>query len=121
MWGIVVKRISITNLLWIKKRWGKGYAKALRNHAWMKVLIPRDTLHKEIHHQIRTIPLPTEEDTKRVFDLLVSLEASGKLDMDANIEERLNFLIEHLTTQETLDALRKEREIVRQFYSRESS
>lgn len=87
----------------------------------MKVLIPRDTLHKEIHHQIRTVPIPTKEDTKQVFDLLVKLEASGELDMDAGIEERLDFLIEHLTTQETLDVLRKEREIVRQFYSRESS
>lgn len=122
MWGILVaKRISIIHLLWIKKRWSKGYAKALRNHAWMKVLIPRDTLHKEIHHQIRTVPLPTKEDTKQMFDLLVRLEASGELDMNAGILERLDFLIEHLTTPETVAVLCKERGIVRQFYERESS
>lgn len=87
----------------------------------MKVLIPRDTLHKEIHHQIRTVPLPCKEDTKHMFDLLVKMEAAGELDPNAGILERLDFLITHMATPETVAVLEKEREIVRQFYSRESS
>ena len=87
----------------------------------MKVLIPRDTLHREIHHKIRTIPLTTGEDAKNVFDVLVNLEESGELDMNAGILERLDFLIEHVKTPETLAVLEQEREIVRQFYSGESS
>lgn len=87
----------------------------------MKVLIPRDTLHKEIHHYIRTVPLPDKEDAKRTFELLAKLEANGELDFDAGILERLDFLIEHMTTPETVAVLEREREIVRQFYSRESS
>ena len=83
----------------------------------MKVLIPRDTLHKEIHHRIHTIPVPDGLDAQRVFGLLVELEAMGKLDMEAGIEERLDFLIEHLSTPETVSALRDEKEIVHQFYA----
>lgn len=107
--------------MWIKSKWKRGYYKALRNHAWMKVLIPRDTLHRQIHHQIRTIPLPTAEDARNMFDILVSLEDAGELDMSAGILERLDLLIANITTPETVAALEKEREIVRQFYSGESS
>lgn len=114
-------RTTTIHLLWIKSKWSRGYIKALRNHAWMKVLIPRDTLHKEIHHQIRSIPLPEKEDAKRVFELLTRLEASGELDMNAGIEERLEFLVANITTPDTVAALKKQLEIVRQFYSRESS
>ena len=84
----------------------------------MKVLIPRDTLHKEIHHQIRSVPLPEKEDARRVFELLVKLEASGELDMNASIQERLSFLIANMTTPDTVEVLKKQLEIVRQFYER---
>lgn len=114
-------RTTTIHLLWIKSKWSRGYVKALRNHAWMKVLIPRDTLHKEIHHQIRTVPLPDKMDAKHTFELLTRLEASGELDMDAGIQERLEFLIAHMTTPETVAVLEKQLAIVRQFYSRESS
>lgn len=87
----------------------------------MKVLVPRDTLHKEIHHQIRTVPLPEPSDAKKTFELLVKLEACGKLDPNASLEKRLDFLIEHMSTQTTVETLIREREIVRQFYSGESS
>ena len=108
------------HLLWVKRNWGQGYCKALRNHAWLKVYIPRDTLHRQIHHEIATIPLAKTEDAKRVFELLVRLEAKGELDSTASIEERLDFLIEHLQTQATVKALIKQREIVRKFYERGS-
>ena len=86
----------------------------------MKVLIPRDTLHREIHHQIRTVPLPEAEDARRVFELLVKLESAGKLDMNASILDRLDFLIENMSTPETVAVLQREREIVRQFFGESS-
>lgn len=87
----------------------------------MKVLIPRDTLHKEIHHNIRTIPLPTAKDAKHMFSLLVAMEYHDELDPNADLIARLNLLIAHMTTPDTVEALKKQRDIVSNFYSRESS
>lgn len=110
------RTVDAHHLLWEKRMYRTGYAKALRNHAWLKIYIPRDTLHREIHHQMKCIPVPKAGDCKRVFELLARLESKGQLDPNAGIVERLDFLIKHLQTGESVRALKRQRNICLDFY-----
>ena len=111
---VLIRKVGYNthHLLWTKKSYDTGYARALRAHPYCQVLIPAETLHKQIHHAIRTIPVPTGSDARSVFELLIWLEQLGQLDFCDSIEERLIFLINHLKTERTTDALRRQLNVV---------
>lgn len=114
------KAFDCHHLLWEKRMYSQGYARSLREHPWLRIYIPRDTLHRWIHHNMRCIPVPDGKDARKCFELLMRMERVGELDYNANIFVRLNFLIEHLVSEDTVNALKKQRQVISEFYSRGS-
>ena len=104
------------HLLWQRKNWAKGWVRSLRNHPYCQAYIPRDTLHKRIHHEIPTIPLPEGKDARNVFELLLWLESRDGLDFSDDVLQKLDFLIENLTTEATVEALKRQRQVILDFY-----
>ena len=103
------------HLLWTRRSYDRGYARALRNHPYCQALIPKETLHKNIHHALRCIPVPAGTDAKNVFELLVWLERLELLDFDDPIEKKLKFLIDNLKTESTVNALQTQLRVVENF------
>lgn len=103
------------HLLWTRRSYDRGYARALRNHPYCQALIPKETLHKNIHHALRCVPVPVGADAKNVFELLVWLERLELLDFDDPIEKKLKFLIENLKTESTVNALQTQLRVVETF------
>lgn len=103
------------HLLWTRRSYDRGYARALRNHPYCQALIPKETLHKNIHHALRCVPVPAGADAKNVFELLVWLERLELLDFDDPIEKKLKFLIENLKTESTVNALQTQLRVVENF------
>ena len=110
------KVLNCHHLLWGKQMYSQGYCHALREHPWLRIYMPRDTLHRYIHHSMTCIPVPDGKDARKTFEYLMRLERAGKLDYNANIFERLDFLIDQLKTPSTVEALQKQRQIVLNFY-----
>lgn len=106
------------HLCWQRRFWNKGWARALRNHPYCQAIIPRDTLHKRIHHVIGTIPVPDGKDARNVYELLIWLENHERLNCEDDILQKLDFLIEHLTTEATVKALENQRQVIIDFYER---
>lgn len=106
------KAFDAHHLLWEKRMYSHGYARALREHPWLRIYIPRDTLHRWIHHNMRCIPVPDGKDARKCFELLMRMERAGELDYKADILERLDFLIEHLTSEATVEGLKQQRNLI---------
>lgn len=107
------------HLLWPKNSYARGYAKALRSHNWLKMQIPRDTLHREIHAKLSCIPTPTYDLCKRAYLELVRLDKEGKLNYHARLEDRVAWLMDFWSIEEaprTVLALREQWHIVHDFY-----
>lgn len=106
------------HLLWYRKNYSKGWAKRLRDHWYCSVEIPRDTLHKEIHHKIAHIPVPRVISIKSALEQLNLLEKFGGISKDDNIEKRLQVLLALFDCAEpsTHAALKAQYDIVCKFY-----
>lgn len=115
-------RQDIHHLLWTKRSWKGGYIGQLRMHWYCRAPIPKDTLHREIHHYIGSIPLPRGISAKGALEQLVYLEKYGGISPDDNIEKRLKVLIALFECVEdcTADALKIQLAIVRRFYEKPS-
>lgn len=106
------------HLLFQKRHWQGGLKGSLRLHWYCRVYIPRDTLHKEIHSLVKTVPVPKEESIKFALTHLEYLEKNGAIDDKDNIEKRLKVLIAlfECADDQTADALKEQLEIVTSFY-----
>lgn len=109
------------HLLWYKREYNKGWAKILRDHWYLRVEIPRDTLHKQIHCGVSHIPVPKAINTKAALEQLSLLENFGALHNDDPIDKRLMVLMAVFDCCEpaTYAALKKQYEIVCKFYNKE--
>ncbi len=91
----------------------------------MGKMIPRDTLHREIHGKLHDIPVPNMKECKKAFEELCRRERAGQIDIENDtIEKRIDFLIEMWENdhcEATIAILKWQKEIVSKFYSRESS
>ena len=107
------------HILWPQHDWNKGYAKELRNHWYMTIPIPMNTLHRMIHHEITHIPVPRGITAKDALKQLELLERFGALHTYDNIERRLMVIMAlfDCCEPETYDALKKQQELVRKFYN----
>lgn len=81
------------HILWYKRDYSKGWAKRLRDHWYCRVDIPRDTLHREIHHQVEHVPVPRVQNIKDALFQLDLLERFGGISPDDPIEKRLKVLM----------------------------
>lgn len=108
------------HLFWTRTEYAKHFwANKLRLHEYCIVPIPKSTLHREIHHEVRWVPIPREEICKQTYEELERLRSFGVLKED-NIIKRLNLLIFILeyAADDTTDALKKQLEIATRFYKK---
>ena len=110
------------HLLWQRRKWDRENLRILRNYPYCIVEIPANTLHRRIHENIRQIPPPSQENAKEALWHLQYLEKHGGIKANDSIEKRLKVLIAlfDCSEQPTADALRKQLEIVREFYEKPS-
>ncbi len=105
---------DLHHLLWPRRDWKGGAIWELRKHWYCSVLVPRDTVHREIHHYVKKIPTPKYCNAKSALAQLNYLEKYGALHKDDPIEKRLKVLIAlfECADEETADALKAQLEIV---------
>lgn len=83
------------HLLYQRRHWSQGYARALRNHPYMGKMIPRDSLHSLIHSKIHDIPCPNGRECRMAYEEVVRREREGLIDvLHDSCEQRLDLLIE---------------------------
>lgn len=106
------------HILWPQHDWNKGYAKQLRDHWYMIVPVPMNTLHHKIHHNIMRIPVPRGICAKDALFQLEMLDKHGALHPYDNIEKRLMVIMALFDCCEpaTYAALEEQMNIVRKFY-----
>lgn len=104
------------HLLWYKRDYSKGWAKRLRDHWYCRVDIPRDTLHREIHNQVRYVPVPRIFIIKEALYQLNLLERFGGISPNDPIEKRLRVLMALFDCCEpaTYNALLKQLDVCKQ-------
>lgn len=105
------------HLLWTRRKWRGGYAGKLRAFWYLRVPIPRATLHRHIHENMVGIPKPNELLCKSALEMLEELDRRGVLHKEDSIELRLKLLICMLDNGDspTARALRKELELVESY------
>ena len=106
------------HILWYKRDYSKGWAKALRDHWYCRITIPQDTLHREIHAKVSHIPVPRVISIKDALFQLQMLERFGGISPEDNFDKRLMVLMALFDCCEsaTHAALKKQHDIVRKFY-----
>ena len=108
------------HLLWVGANWDKNkYSRLLRSHWYLRVNIPKNTLHKQIHIGMNGVPIPSENNCKRALNVLYELEANGALSEKHNISERIRLLLCLFSYVEpaTEKALKKQLHIINEFYN----
>ena len=113
---------DVHHVLFIGRKWGFGDLASLRQYWYCKIAIPRDTLHRYIHENLANVPTPRLENAKGVLQQLRYLENNNAIHETDNIERRLEILIALFDCVEprTTEGLRKQLEIVREFYNQPS-
>lgn len=89
-------------------------AKALRSHWYLKVEIPTDTLHSEIHRLVKAIPVPDHRmllDVRKQLDIIYE---HGAISDSDPIEKRLTLLyaLFECASPDTAEALNAELQVV---------
>ena len=113
-----MKKTDRHHLLWYRREYSKGWAKRLRDHWYLSIEIPRDTLHRQIHYEVAHIPVPRVISIKSALEQLNLLEKFNGISRNDNIEKRLMVLLALFDCAEpaTYNALRKQYDIVCKFY-----
>ena len=113
-----MKKTDRHHLLWYKREYSKGWAKRIRDHWYLHVEIPRDTLHRQIHYEVAHIPVPRVIAIKGALEQLNLLEKFGGINKDDSIEKRLMVLMALFDCCEpaTYNALKKQYDVVCEFY-----
>lgn len=116
-----LKSTDYHHILFQRKHWQTGYAKALRNHPYLGKYIPTGTLHREIHSKIHDVPTPNGVDCRRAYNRLIEWERQGIIDVKYDtLEERIQFLIDvwEDTCHATVAILKWQQEVVKKFCSK---
>lgn len=110
------------HLFFIGRKYGNGYLCSLRQYWYCVIYIPRDTLHRYIHENLAMIPVPRPESARAALEQLKYLEKYNAIHDEDPIEKRLELLIAlfECTEQRTADALKKQLNIVHEFYEKPS-
>lgn len=106
------------HIMFTRRRWDTGAAKALREHYYAKALIPKDTLHKAIHAELAYVPVPRKVSIMFALNQLQLLEDYHAISADDSFEKKLKVLIAlfECLDEPTAEALRQQLEIVQQYY-----
>lgn len=105
------------HLCYQKNKWTRGYLRELRDYWYCRILIPRNTLHRQIHLEVPDVPAPSPISAKSALEQLGYLEEYGSITEFDSIERRLELLASlfDCSDQPTADAFRAQLEIVRRF------
>lgn len=108
------------HLCYQRRHWRHGGAKALRTFHYCIILLPKDTLHREIHHCVENVPEPKEANALEALKQLQMLSRFGAISDDDPVEKRLELLASlfDCCDQPTADGFRKQLEVVHRFYER---
>lgn len=109
------------HLIYQGRNWKRGSLKELRMFWYCIMYIPRNTLHREIHASLSTIPAPDEGVARDVLRRLRLYDDDGELDYFDPLEKRLALLadlFERYEAFDTADAMRKQLYIAKCFYNR---
>ena len=114
------KVFNTHHLCFIRRRWGNGYARAVRQFHYCQVELEKDRLHKYIHEQMSEVPIPRDIAAKNVYEQLILLDRQGVLHDNDPIEKRLMLLIAlfDCIAQPTADGFRHQLEIVLSYKNR---
>lgn len=112
------KQTDRHHLFYYRKDYNTGWAKRLRNHWYCSLTIPKNTLHKYIHHHTKYIPVPRAPSIQGAIDQLELLEQFGGINIDDSIEKRLIVLMSLFDYCEpaTYEALKSQYESVCEYY-----
>lgn len=116
---VQVVNIDLHHLCYQRRHWNKGSAYDIRRLHYCIVPIPRSTLHRSIHEYIGDIPVPSESNAKTVLTQLRLLKHYGAIGDGDSVEKRLRVLIAlfgRSGEDPTADALKKQLEVVHEFY-----
>ena len=110
---------DVHHILWQARHWKSGWSKALRTHYYLRVRIPRDTLHRRIHEFVGDIPCPSGRCCKIAFLAIEEALDNGEISFDDRIEDRISFLIGVWKEEcpDTVRALSRQRDIISNFYN----
>ena len=116
------QRFDKHHLLWCRRDWRTGYAHALREHWYLRMVIPKNTLHARIHESIANIPVPTGVSAREAYTQLMNLETYGAIHKNDPIEKRLKLLIALFDCQEpeTAYALKQQLRIVQEYNNKKA-
>lgn len=111
---------STHHILWQKNHWNVGYSKLLRDHPYMKKVIPTETLHDDIHRVIADIPAPAGYLCKRAYIRVCELYENGDISDTDTIERRIDVLMSCWSVDEcplTILMLTWQKDIVSKYYN----
>lgn len=83
-------------------------------------MIPRDTIHKEVHHEMVRVPVPSRNYCMKAYNEMVLGFKEERLHENDSILVRLSFLLDIFTLEacpKTYLALLQEYEIFRKYYA----
>ena len=114
---VISSRENAHHLLWQRKHWNIGYIHKLREHWYMRVSIPKDTLHKYIHENMEEIPTPNAVSAKIMLEMLDFLAQTGFITPLDDIEKRLMVLLDLIPYDESdmRIAIKKQLRLVRNY------
>ena len=112
--------INTHHCCFIRRKWGYGHARAIRQMSYCQVPLQKEGLHKFIHENMREVPTPNEAAAEAAYEQLIFLERHGVLHDDDPLERRLMILaaLFDCTAQETADGFRKQLSLVQSYKNR---
>lgn len=112
------KRTDRHHIWFCRHDYNKGWAKKLRTHWYCTVEIPKDTLHRMIHHGMVQVPVPSAIAIQNALQQLQMLEKNGAIHPYDNAERRLYVLMAlfECICPDTHAALKKQYLMVCKFY-----
>lgn len=110
------------HILYQRTNWSRGALVILRQYPYCKVYIPRK-LHDEIHERVRNITPPRLVNAIDALKQLKDLEMYDSINELDDLEKRLKVLIFlfDCVEPETVDCLKRQLEIVHDYYNNKPS
>lgn len=118
--GLLLRnKLDVHHLCYQGRNWKRGALRLLREHPYCKVIVPKDTLHREIHLFVWDIPAPKEENAREALRQLNLLQEYGAISDKDPLEKRLLLLTALFESieQPTANAFKMQRKIVHEFYN----
>lgn len=111
------KACDVHHILFIRRQWSQGYAKAIRQFHYCMISLPKNTVHRAIHEGMSLIPVPSNTAARGAYEQLLLLDRYGVLRDTDPIEKRLALLIAlfDCVAQPTADGLRKQLAIIQKY------